>query len=101
MHARLKLASAGQCLPGGLRLSSDMFMSVVCVYAPTVHAPGDMVKHFYDDLQDVLCSIPSNDLLLMLQKLNAEIRDRSSELWSEVLNCFGINDRNQAGEDFF
>ena len=102
VHARLKLASAGQRLPGGLHCSSDVFVSVVCVYAPTARAPGDMVKRFYDELQDVLNSILSNDFLLMLGDLNAHVgvRDRSSELWSDVLGCFGIDDRNQAGEDF-
>ena len=30
--ARLKLASAGQRLAGGLRRSQDVFVSVVCVY---------------------------------------------------------------------
>jgi len=99
--ARLKLASAGQRLAGGLRRSRDVFMSVVCVYAPTVRAPGDMTRCFYDDLQDVLSGIPPSDLLLMSGDLNAHVgvRDRSSELWSDVLGCFGIKDRNQAGED--
>ena len=99
VHARLKLASAGQRLPGGLHCSSDVFVSVVCVYAPTARAPGDMVKRFYDELQDVLNSILSNDFLLMLGDLNAHVgvRDRSSELWSDVLGCFGIDDHS---EDF-
>ena len=61
VHARLKLASAGQRLPGDLHHSSDVFVSVICVHAPTACTPGDMVKHFYDELQDALNSIPSND----------------------------------------
>ena len=99
--ARLKLASVGQRLAGGLHRSRDVFMSVVCMYAPTVCAPGVMMKCFYDDLQDLLSGIPPNDLLLMLGDLNAHVgvRDISSELWSDVLGCFGIDDRNQAGED--
>ena len=52
--ARLKLASAGQQLGGGLRRSSDVYLTVVSVYAPTFHAPGDIVKRFYDELQDTL-----------------------------------------------
>ena len=50
--ARLKLASAGQRLAGGLCRSRDVFMSVVCMYTPTVRAPGVMMKCFYDNLQD-------------------------------------------------
>ena len=86
MCARLKLASAGPCLADGLHRSRDVFMSVVCMYAPTVCAPGIMMKCFYDDLQDLLSSIPPNDLLLMSGDLNAHVgvRDRSSELWSDT-----------------
>jgi len=44
VHARLKLVSAGQRLANGLCRSHDVFVSVLCVYAPTVCAPEDMVK---------------------------------------------------------
>ena len=44
--ARLKFASAGQ------RRSSDVYLTGVSVYAPTFCPPGDIVKHFYDELQD-------------------------------------------------
>ena len=71
MSARLKLASADQHLAGGLRQSHDVFLLAVCVYTPTVRAPGDIVKCFYDDLQNVLNGIPPNDLLLVLVDLNA------------------------------
>jgi len=27
------------------------------------------------------------------------VQDKSSDLWSDVLGCFGIDDHNQAGED--
>ena len=69
VHTRLKLTSAGQRLPGDLHHSSDVFVSVVCVYAPTTCAPGYMVKHFYDELQDVLNSIPSNDFFADVRRL--------------------------------
>ena len=48
-----------------------------------------------------MSGIPPNDLLLMLGDLNAHVgvRDISSELWSDVLDCFGIDDHNQAGKD--
>ena len=50
--ATLKLAFAGQRLVGGLRQSSDVYLSVVSVYAPTFCALGDIVKCFHDELQD-------------------------------------------------
>ena len=59
------------------------------------------MKCFYDDLQDLLSGIPPNDLFFMLGDLNAHVgvQDRSSELLSDMLGCFGIDDRNQAGKD--
>ena len=44
---------------------------------------------------------PPNDLLLILGDLNSHVGvwDRSSELWSDALGCFGIDDHNQAGKD--
>lgn len=82
-YSRLKLASAGQCLLGGLCQSHNVFVSVVCAYAPIVRAPGDMVKHFNDDLQDALSSILTNDLLLTLGDLNVLML--GCGLWSGVL----------------
>ena len=96
VSARLKLASAGQRLCGGLHHSHDVFVFVICVYTSTVCVPGEMVKSFYDDLQDILNGSPPNDLLLMLEYLNAHVGvwGKSSEMWSDVLGCFGIDDRN-------
>ena len=69
--ARLKLASVGQRLVDGLRRSSDVYLTVVSVYAPTYfRAPGDIMKCFYDELQDTLSHISSSDLLLVLGDLN-------------------------------
>ena len=58
---------------GGLRQSSDVYLTVVSVYAPTFRAPGDIVKYFYDELQDTLNRISSSDLLLVLGDLNARV----------------------------
>ena len=86
---------------GGLDQSSDVYLPVVCVYAPTFCTPGDMVKHFHDDLQDTLNNISSTDLLLVLGDLIARVglRSRDSDVWSNVLGHFGIDDINQAGKD--
>ena len=45
-------------LAGGLHRSLNVFGTVVCVFAPTFQAPGDRIKSFYEDLQDVLNGIP-------------------------------------------
>ena len=51
----------------GCEQSSDVYLNVVSVYAPTFRAPGDIVKCLYDELQD-------------------------SDVWSSVLGHFGIDD---------
>ena len=60
-------------------------------------------KCFCDDLQDLLSSILPNDLLLMLGDLNSNfwVWDRFSELWSDVLGCFVIDDRIKADQDLW
>ena len=62
VSARLKLAPAGQHLAGGLRRSHDVFATVVYVNALTFCAPGDRIKCFYEDLQDVLNGIAHKDM---------------------------------------
>ena len=91
--ARLKMASAGQRLVGGLQWSSDVYLSMIFVYAPTFCATGEMAKHFYDDLQDTLNNISSTDLLLVLGDLNVRVglRNSNSGVWLNVLGYFGID----------
>ena len=45
--------------------------------------------------------ISSSNLLLVLGDLNARVglQSRDSDVWSNVLGHFGIDDINQAGED--
>ena len=57
-------------------------MTVVSVYVP-IHGPPSQVKErFYDDLQAVIDSVPSSDVLLIMGNYNAQVgvRGESSSL---------------------
>ena len=58
--ARLKLASAGLRHAGGTRCASDLFLTVISVYAPTFRAPRHVKETFWDDLQRYLTRYRTN-----------------------------------------
>ena len=62
----LKLARAGQRIPGGSRESSYIFVTVLSVYAPTLKAPPQVKQRFVEDLQDTVDRVPASDVMVML-----------------------------------
>ena len=101
VSARLKLASTGQSQAGGGRCSSDIFLTVIGVYAPTIRTARHMKEPFWNDLQVSLAVMPGSDRLLMLGDFNARVGYcKSDNVWSAVLHHYGFDVRNQAGEDF-
>ena len=100
--ARLKLAKSGQRQPGGSRETTDSYMTVVSVYAPTAKAPPGVKQRFSADLQDVLNKIPQSDVLIVLGDFNARVgkRDLENDLWPGTLGKHGLGESNQAGEEF-
>ena len=100
--ARLKLASVGMRQAGGGRCSSDIYLTVISAYAPTFRAPSHIKEAFWNDLQRCLAVVPDSDKLLMLGDFNARVGYHRSEgdVWSGVLGYYGLDVRNQAGEDF-
>ena len=64
---------------------NQQFMSIVSVYAPTHRAPAEVKEKFYDDLQAVISSVPSSDVLLVMGDFNARVGCASSSCTSEPL----------------
>ncbi|XP_065197607.1 uncharacterized protein LOC135829129 [Sycon ciliatum] len=93
--ARLLVAKRGDKLPGG--------------------APPNVRRKFFDDLQRVVDSIPSRDVLVLLGDLNARVGSSTDyadsavsridgmpgdeRMWGCVLGQFGLGNCNQAGEE--
>jgi len=78
-------------------------MSIVSVYAPTHRAPAEVKEKFYDDLQAVISSVPSSDVLLVMGDCNARVGCASSSctseaLWDGVQGKFGVGKFNESGE---
>ena len=52
---------------------SQQYVSIISVYAPTHRAPADVKEKLYDDLQAVISSVPSSDVLLVMEDFNARV----------------------------
>ena len=74
--ARLKVARNGQRRPGGARETSDSFMTVVSAYAPTAKAPPNVKDKFFEELQDTLDGVPTDDILILLGDFNVRVGRR-------------------------
>ena len=55
---RMKLARASQRKPGGGRETSNIFVTVISVYAPTARAPLRVAQKFMEDLQETIDKVP-------------------------------------------
>ena len=69
--ARLKWIGKGQRRSGGCRENKSVFVTVICVYAPTARATPAVKAKFSNELQDTLDKLPQSDVLVMLRDFNA------------------------------
>ena len=100
--ARFKLADSGDHFASGRwTRRSDLFLTIVSVYAPTSKASMPTKNQFYSDLQRTLDGIPASDLQIVLGDFNARVGSRDTvcdDLWSGVRGGFGHGQCNSAGE---
>ena len=99
--ARLKWAGVMKKKHGRHKRDKDMYVSVICVYAPTAKAPPGIKQKFFAELQDALDKIPESDILVVLGDFNARvgILDQDSNLWRGILGRHGMTERNLAGHE--
>ena len=99
--ARLKWAGVGKRKHGRCKRDKDMYVSVICVYAPTAKAPPGIKQNFFAELQDTLDKIPKSDILVVLGDFNARVGvlDQDSDLWRGILGRHGMIERNLAGHE--
>ena len=100
--ARLKITCAGQRIPGGSRETSNTFATVISVYAPTAKAPSHVKQQFSGDLQRTVDKIPASDIMILVADFNSGVgrREVESDLWRGTLRIHGLEERNEAGEEF-
>ena len=99
---RLKVQEAGMEMPGReWKRRSDVFMSVINVYAPTSKASLSTINQFYGDLQRCLSNIPKNDVIIVLGDFNARVgvgTGSADDVWQDVRGRLGVGNCNAAGE---
>jgi len=72
-------------------------MTICQVYAPTTNADDEEMASFYDKLQEIIASIPKNDMIIMMGDFKARLRQ--SDLNSNgVVGEFGYGQRNERGD---
>ena len=79
---------------------------LISVYAPTHRALAEVKEMFYDDLQAVISSVPSSDVLLVMGHFITRVGCASSSnctsepLWDGVQGKFnfGVGKINESGE---
>ena len=73
------------------------FVSILSIYAPTNEENmEEETEKFYSRLQDVVCSIPKRDMLLILGDFNARVGCDSST-WEGVMGNHGPSELNENG----
>jgi len=72
------------------------FISIVSAYAPTMTNPDGVKDKFYEDLNDVITSVPSTDKLIILGDFNARV-GTDSVTWDGVIGRHGIGKCNSNG----
>ena len=79
-----------------LPLRKKQFVTLFCVYAPTLQAdPADKDK-FYTDLRNLVRNTPADDKVVILGDFNARV-GRDSEAWKGVLGKHGVGNCNDNG----
>ena len=76
-------------------LSSDRFMTMLSVYAPTLNSSEESIMAFYQDLRTVINRIPNADKILLLGDFNARVGG-DHETWN-ALGKFGLGKMNSNG----
>ena len=67
---------------------------LVCIHPPIELQLAEVKEKFYDDLQAVISSVPSSDVLLVMGDFNARVgcvsNSASESLWDGVQGNFGV-----------
>ena len=82
-----------------LRISMDNnnHVTLINVYAPTMTYPDEEKEAFYEQLREVLNSVPAADKVILLGDFNARVGS-DSDIWSGAIGKFGRGNHNSNGE---
>ena len=77
-------------------LVSKKHATIISAYAPTMTNSDDVKDKFYEDLDNLLKSVPSQDKLLLLGDFNARVGS-DYKTWEGVLGKNGVGNSNSNG----
>jgi exonuclease III len=80
-----------------LPLQKNCFVTIVCVYAPTLTNPEGNKEEFYSVLRDTIKTVPATDKLIIADDLNAHV-GAEAENWPGVIGSHGVGKCNSNGE---
>ena len=72
-----------------------MRTTLIQIYAPTSAASEDDIEDFYGRLQDLIDTVPREDVLIIMGDWIAKIGDKAVD---GISGTHGLGDRNEAGE---
>ena len=72
-------------------------VNLISVYAPTLDADPEVKDQFYDDLNDAVSAIPSEEEVILLGDFSARV-GRDSDAWSGSLGPHGVGNVNENGQ---
>ncbi|XP_038055161.1 craniofacial development protein 2-like [Patiria miniata] len=72
-------------------------ITIIQIYAPTSASSDEDIDSFYDQLQQAINQIPSQDIQIVMVDFNAKV-GTDWESWNGILGKFGLGDANDRGE---
>ena len=76
-----------------IRRANACFVVIVSAYKPTMQHSDEIKEAFYENLKEIICSVPQKDKLLILGDFNSRIVT-DYQIWDRVLGCHGIGKCN-------
>ena len=70
--------------------------TIISAYTLTLTGTEETIERFYADLSSVLCSVPTNDKLILLGDSNAPVGGGHGR-WEGVLGKHGVGKMNSNG----
>jgi len=74
----------------------DEILNVICVYAPQVGLAEDIKKVFWEELEEMMQSVPQNEKLCLGGDFNGHIGDKADG-YDRTHGGLGFGERNRWG----
>ena len=76
--------------------NGQKFFTIASSYAPTMTNPDEVKDKFYEDLNAIITTVPSDDRLIILGYFNARVGSDSTT-WEGVIGQYGVGNCNSNG----